>query len=84
MSGSKLTLRKEGLDDSQDSAFAHRVACEFYLQNEEYESCVETSRRGQKLLEIANQKSGFIFEKFVRHLRIFTVSLTLCAAISTL
>jgi len=65
-----LTHRKEGLEDSQNSAFAHRVASDYYLQMEDYENCVETSRRGQKLLEIAAQKSGLSFEKSVNHIRI--------------
>lgn len=59
----RLILLAEGLDESKDSAFGHRIVSDFYRGLEEYESCVDVSRTGLVLLHQASAKSGLHFQR---------------------
>ncbi|KAJ9628688.1 Superkiller protein 3 [Taxawa tesnikishii (nom. ined.)] len=54
----RLLLMGEGLEEAKRSVLAHRLVGEYYLHLEEYESAVETSRNGLKVLLAEEQKSG--------------------------
>ncbi|KAJ9658915.1 Superkiller protein 3 [Coniosporium apollinis] len=58
----RLLLMAEGLDDAKDSALAHRLMAEYYLHLEEYETAVETARKGLKVTVAESQKSGLKFQ----------------------
>lgn len=54
----RLLLMTEGLDDAKQSPLAHRLMGEYYLHLEEFESSVEVTRKGLKLVASEAQKSG--------------------------
>ncbi|KAK7529998.1 uncharacterized protein J3D65DRAFT_580047 [Phyllosticta citribraziliensis] len=54
----RLLLMTEGFDDAKQSVLAHRLMGEYYLYLEEYESAMEVSRKGLKLVAAESQKSG--------------------------
>jgi superkiller protein 3 len=56
---------KDGVDDAKDSVLAHRLMGEYYLFLEEYESAVETSRKGLKIVASETKKCGLKFQKTV-------------------
>ncbi|KAF2500718.1 TPR-like protein [Lophium mytilinum] len=60
-----LVLMTDGVDEAKDSVLAHRLMSEYYLFLEEYESAVETTRRGVKLVAIETKKSGLKFQKIL-------------------
>jgi len=57
-----LILMTEGIDDGKESVVAHRLMSAYYLQLEEYESTVETARKGLKTLTTELNKSGLSFQ----------------------
>lgn len=59
----RLLLLTEGLDDAKDSAFSHRIASDYYRTIEEYESCMDVSRRGLSLLQQQEAESGLHFQR---------------------
>lgn len=59
----RLILLTEGLEDSKDSAFGHRIASDFFRDIQEYETCVEVSRKGLSLLQQQAARTGFVFER---------------------
>jgi superkiller protein 3 len=58
-----LLLINEGLAEAKDSPLAHRIAGEYWLQLEEYESAVEIIRQGLKLCLLEGQKCGLKLQK---------------------
>ncbi|KAK8222154.1 hypothetical protein BKA81DRAFT_404916 [Phyllosticta paracitricarpa] len=58
----RLLLMTDGFDDAKHSVLAHRLMGEYYLHLEEYESAMEVSRKGLKLLTAESQKSGLALQ----------------------
>ncbi|OCK84397.1 TPR-like protein [Lepidopterella palustris CBS 459.81] len=58
-----LILMSDGVDEAQESVLAHRLMGEYYLFLDEYESAVETTRKGLKLVVDQAQKTGLKFQK---------------------
>lgn len=54
----RLFLMSEGLEDGNTSVLAHRLVSDYYLHLEEYQSVVEVTRAGMKLLTADVVKSG--------------------------
>lgn len=54
----RLVLMTEGLQDTNESALAHRLMGDYYLQLEEYEVAIDTIRKGLKRVAIETQRSG--------------------------
>ncbi|KAL1303135.1 hypothetical protein AAFC00_006567 [Neodothiora populina] len=54
----RLSLMGEGLEDGNTSVLAHRLVSDYYLYLEEYESVVDVTRAGMKLLQTDMAKSG--------------------------
>ena len=60
-----LLLVDEGIADAQGSAFAHRLVADFYLRNQEYESCVDVCRKARVLLQAEGERCGLCFENSI-------------------
>ncbi|KAL1602785.1 Superkiller protein 3 [Paraconiothyrium brasiliense] len=58
-----LMLMTEGIEDAKDSSLAHCLLGEFYLFLEEYESAVETTRKGLKLAATEAKRTDLSFQK---------------------
>jgi superkiller protein 3 len=60
-----LTVLQEGLADqsTKSSVLAHCLAAEYWLSLEEYESAVETSRKGLKLAKAESTKSDLSLQR---------------------
>ncbi|KAF1970365.1 TPR-like protein [Bimuria novae-zelandiae CBS 107.79] len=58
-----LVLMTEGIEDAKNSPLAHALLGEFYLHLEEYESAVETTRKGLKLAAVEAKKTDLSFQR---------------------
>ena len=58
-----LVLMTEGIEGAQDSPLAHALLGEFYLSLEEYESAVETTRKGLRLAAVEAKKTDLSFQR---------------------
>lgn len=54
---------QDGLSDASESALAHRFVAQYYLDDEEYEGCVELSRTAMNLLQQESHNSGMILQQ---------------------
>ncbi|KAF1980946.1 translation repressor/antiviral protein Ski3 [Aulographum hederae CBS 113979] len=54
----RLLLMTEGLELAKNSILAHRLMCAYYSHIEEFESAVQTSRNGLRLVAAELQSSG--------------------------
>lgn len=57
-----LILLADGIDDAKQSTLAHRLVGEYYLHLEEFESAVDTVRKGLKLHRSEAKKSGLVLQ----------------------
>ncbi|KAF1949796.1 TPR-like protein [Byssothecium circinans] len=58
-----LVLMSEGILEAKNSPLAHCLLGDYYLSLEEYESAVETTRRGLKLAANEAKKTDFTFQR---------------------
>ncbi|KAJ4348373.1 Superkiller protein 3 [Didymosphaeria variabile] len=58
-----LMMMTEGIEDAKDSSLAHCLLGEFYLFLEEYESAVETTRKGLKLAATEAKRTDLSFQR---------------------
>ncbi|KAF2258539.1 protein prenylyltransferase [Lojkania enalia] len=58
-----LVIMTEGILEAKDSPLAHCLLGDFYLSLEEYESAVETTRKGLKLAAAEAKKTGLAFQR---------------------
>ncbi|KAF2198577.1 TPR-like protein [Delitschia confertaspora ATCC 74209] len=58
-----LVLMTEGIIESKDSPLAHCLLADYYLFLEEYESAVETARKGLTLAAKESQKTDLSFQR---------------------
>jgi superkiller protein 3 len=58
-----LMLMTEGIEDAKSSALAHCLLGEFYLFLEEYESAVETTRKGLRLAATEAKRTDLSFQR---------------------
>ncbi|OAF99704.1 TPR-like protein [Paraphaeosphaeria sporulosa] len=58
-----LMLMTEGIEDAKNSALAHCLLGEFYLFLEEYESAVETTRKGLRLAATEAKRTDLSFQR---------------------
>lgn len=56
-------LGQEGILEAKDSPLAHCLLGDFYLSLEEYESAVETTRKGLKLAAAESKKTDLPFQR---------------------
>ncbi|KAF2219848.1 hypothetical protein BDZ85DRAFT_321823 [Elsinoe ampelina] len=59
----RLLLMAEGLGDGKGSPLAHRMTAEYYLHLDEYESAIDTTRNGLKLLLVEEKKAGIVLQE---------------------
>lgn len=59
-----LVLMTEGIEDAKNSPLAHALLGEFYLYLEEYESAVETTRKGLRLVAIEAKRTDLSFQRY--------------------
>lgn len=59
-----LMLMTEGIEDAKNSPLAHCLLGEFYLFLEEYESAVETTRKGLKLVATEAKRTDMSFQRY--------------------
>ncbi|KAF2752214.1 TPR-like protein [Sporormia fimetaria CBS 119925] len=58
-----LLLMTEGLEDDKTSPLSHCLLADYWLSLEEYESAVEVSRKGLKLVAVECKKSDLALQK---------------------
>ncbi|KAF2007972.1 TPR-like protein [Amniculicola lignicola CBS 123094] len=58
-----LVMMTEGILESKSSTLAHCLLGDYYLSLEEYESAVETTRKGLKLAAAEVKKTGLSFQR---------------------
>ncbi|KAH7393775.1 hypothetical protein DE146DRAFT_107030 [Phaeosphaeria sp. MPI-PUGE-AT-0046c] len=58
-----LVLMTEGIQETKQSALAHCLLGDFYLSLEEYESAVESTRKGLKYAAAETKKTGLSFQQ---------------------
>ncbi|KAJ4290988.1 Superkiller protein 3 [Kalmusia sp. IMI 367209] len=58
-----LVLMTEGIEDAKNSPLAHCLLGDFYLSLEEYESAVETTRRGLKLVTTEAKRTDLTLQR---------------------
>jgi superkiller protein 3 len=54
---------KEGVLEAKNSTLAHGLLGDYYLLLEEYESAVETTRKGLKLAVVEAKKTDLSFQR---------------------
>ncbi|KAI9697842.1 MAG: Superkiller protein 3 [Bogoriella megaspora] len=59
----RLVLMTDGLQDVEDSVLGHRLMADYFLHIEEYQSAVDTARKGLKILANESSKSGLSFQE---------------------
>ncbi|KAF4556346.1 Tetratricopeptide repeat-containing protein 3 [Elsinoe fawcettii] len=59
----RLLLMAEGLGDGKASPLAHRMTAEYYLHLDEYESAIDTTRNGLKLLLVEEKKADILLQE---------------------
>jgi superkiller protein 3 len=60
-----LVLMTEGISEAEKSPLAHCLLGDFYLFLEEYESAVETTRRGLKYAAVEAKKTDLGFQRYI-------------------
>ncbi|KAK5168591.1 hypothetical protein LTR04_006266 [Oleoguttula sp. CCFEE 6159] len=58
----RLLLMTDGFDDSKRSTLAHRLMGDYYLSLEEFETAVDTTRKGLRVLATESHQSGLTFQ----------------------
>ncbi|KAF2166243.1 hypothetical protein M409DRAFT_55103 [Zasmidium cellare ATCC 36951] len=58
----RLLLLTEGIQDAEESPFAHRLVGDFYLHLEEHQSAVDNARAGLKAVQTQSSRLGMSFQ----------------------